>query len=67
MNIIKRNRKALGKVGITVETYTPGGNKTRNRIYKPSELHIQKSQSINLKVKQYLSVKHTLIWCRWKW
>jgi putative DNA primase/helicase len=39
MNIIKRNRKALGKVGITVETYTPGGNKTRIRIYKPSELH----------------------------
>jgi len=22
-----------------VETYTPGGNKTRIRIYKPSELH----------------------------
>jgi hypothetical protein len=67
MNIIKRNRKALGKVGITVETYTPGGNKTRNRIYKPSELHIQKSQSINLKVKQYLSIKNSFIWSNRQW
>jgi energy-coupling factor transporter ATP-binding protein EcfA2 len=39
MNIIRRSRKALEKVGITIETYKSGGNKTRVRIYKPSELH----------------------------
>jgi hypothetical protein len=39
MNAVRRNRKALEKVGITVETYKSGGNKTRVRLYKPSELH----------------------------
>jgi|SaaInlLV_10m_DNA_4_1040232.scaffolds.fasta_scaffold173614_1 hypothetical protein len=39
MNIIRRNRRALDKVGITIEAYKAGGNKTRVRIYKPSEVH----------------------------
>lgn len=39
MNAIKRNRKALEKVGINIETYKPGGNITKVRIYKPSEIH----------------------------
>ncbi len=39
MNTMRRSRIALDKVGITVETYRPGGNKNRIRIYKPSEVH----------------------------
>jgi len=39
MNAIRRNRKALDKVGITVEVHKVSGNKTNIRIYKPSEVH----------------------------
>ena len=38
-NNIRRHRKALEKVGISIETYKPGGNKTMVRVYKPSEVH----------------------------
>ena len=38
-NAIRRHSKALEKVGIVIETYKSSGNKTRVRIYKPSEVH----------------------------